>query len=124
MKYFSPLSLKDCLCLVGVFILGFGWLLIDQLFFSAVSLRFLALIIILVSLFYIQFRISNPENVFQYVNSISLVALALIVLISLIIHVLINNDFNYKSILIWLVTSTIPYLAGFIYLKSGKNIQN
>jgi hypothetical protein len=122
MKYFSPLSLKDCLCLVGVFILGFGWLLIDQFFFSTVSLRFLALIIILLSLFYIQFRINSPENVFHYVNSITLVALAFIVLISLIIHVLINNDFTFKSILIWLVTATIPYLAGYIYLKSRKNI--
>jgi hypothetical protein len=120
MKYFSPLSLKDCLCLAGVFILGFGWLLVDQLVLSSVIQRFIALIVILLALFYIQYRINKPDNVFHYVNSITLVSLAFIVLVSLILDLLINDNLSYKSILIWLVSAFIPYLSGVIYLKTRE----
>lgn len=122
MKHFAPLSPKDCLYLAGVFVLGFGWLLIDQWFLPSVITRFLALIVILLLLFYLQFRITKPENIFQYVNSLIAVSLSLIVLISLIVHVLINDDFNYISLLIWLVSGTIPYLAAYIYKRSKRDL--
>jgi hypothetical protein len=117
MKYFAPLSPKDCLYLLGIFILGFGWLLIDQWFLPTILVRFIALILILCIMFYLLYRKIKPDNVFHYVNSITLVSLLFIVLVSLIIHVLLQNNFDYKSVLIWLVATVIPYLAGFAYSK-------
>jgi hypothetical protein len=76
-NFLSPLKLKGYLTLIGLVIIGFGWLLIDQIFL--------------------------PE-VYQRV----------------IMHVIIKNDFTYKSILIWVITAILPYAAGFIYIKTKK----
>jgi hypothetical protein len=36
-------------------------------------------------------------------------------------HVIIKNDFTYKSVLVWVITAVLPYAAGFVYNKTKKN---
>jgi hypothetical protein len=120
MKYFSSLKLKDYLSLLVVFILGFGWLLIDQYFLPAVWQRFVALIILLLVLFYLQFSVNKPAKTFTYANSIALVSFSFIVILSIVIHVIIKHDFNSKLILIYIVSGALPYVSGFIFQKTKK----
>jgi hypothetical protein len=119
-KILSPLKLKDYLTLIGLIIIGFGWLLIDQIFLPEVYQRFIAFFILIFILYYLQFAINKPVNVINYANSIALITVSFIVIISFIMHVIINNDFTYKSILIWVISGLLPYLTGFIYMKTKK----
>lgn len=119
-KYFSPLKLKDTLTLFGLIALGFGWLLIDQFFLTNTNQRFIAFIILIFILFYLQMIINKPISVIKYCNSIALITVSFAVIVSLIIHVIINNDFSYKSILIWLISGLLPYTTGFFYSKAKK----
>jgi hypothetical protein len=115
-KYLSPLKLRDCLTLLGLIIIGFGWLLIDQIFLTEVYQRFIAFFIIIFSLYYLQFAINKPDNIIYYANSIAIITVSFIVIVSLIMHVIINNDFTYKSILIWFISGSLPYLSGLLYM--------
>ncbi len=119
-KYFAPLKIKDILTLVGLIVIGFGWILIDQFFLPETYQRFMAFCILLFILFYLQFLINKPAQVLHYCNSITLIIVSFVVIISLIMHVLINNDFSYKSVMIWLISGLLPYITGFIYLKTKK----
>lgn len=116
-KYLSPLKLKDILTLIGLIILGFVWTLIDQIFLPESSQRFIAFIILVFILYYLQFALNNPINLIKYANTIVLIAISFAVIVSLIMHVIINNDLSYKSILIWLISVILPYVTGFIYFK-------
>jgi hypothetical protein len=119
-KYFSPLKLKDTLTLLGLIALGFGWLLIDQFFLTNTNQRFIAFIILIFILFYLQLVINTPINVIRYCNSIALITVSFAVIVSFIMHVIINNDFSYKSILIWLISGLLPYITGFFYIMTKK----
>jgi|GEM_PF-3358628 len=119
-NFLSPLKLKDCLTLIGLIIIGFGWLLVDQIFLPEVYQRFIAFFILIFILYYFQFAINKPVNVINYANSIALITVSFIVIVSFIMHVIITNDFTYKSILIWVISGLLPYLTGFIYLKTKK----
>jgi hypothetical protein len=119
-NFLSPLKLKDCLTLIGLIIIGFGWLLIDQIFLPEVYQRFIAFFILIFILYYLQFAINKPVNVISYANSIALITVSFIVIVSFIMHVIINNDFTYKSILIWVISGLLPYLTGFIYMNTKK----
>ena len=117
-KYLSPLNLKDCLTLIGLIIIGFGWLLIDQLFLPEVYQRFIAFLILIFILYYLQFALNKPNHMIHYANSIALITVSFIVIVSIIMHVIINNDFTYKSILIWFISGLLPYIAGLFYMKT------
>ncbi len=91
-KYLSPLKFKDCLTLLGLIIVGFGWLLIDQIILPETYQRFIVFIILISLLFYLLFEINKPIKVTQYANSITLITVSFIVITSLIIHVIINNS--------------------------------
>jgi hypothetical protein len=119
-NYFHSLKLKDVITLAGLIIIGFGWLLIDQILLSESYQRFIAFFILIFTLFYLQFSINKPEHVFHYANSIALITLSFIVLVSLVMHVIINNDFTFKSVLIWIISGSVPYIVGFIYQKTKK----
>ena len=119
-NYLSPLNLKDCLTLIGLIIIGFGWLLIDQMFLPEVYQRVIAFFILMFVLYYLQFAINKPVNVRNYANSIALITVSFIVIVSFIMHMIINNDFTYKSILIWVISGLLPYLTGFFYMKTKK----
>jgi hypothetical protein len=121
MKIFlSPLKLKDCLTLIGLMSIGFGWLLIDQIFLPEVYQRVIAFFILMFILYYLQFAINKHVNFMHYANSIAAITVSFIVVVSLIMHVVINNDFTYRSILVWVITGALPYAAGFVYNKTKK----
>lgn len=119
-NFLSPLILKDYLTLIGLIIIGFGWLLIDQIFLPAVYQRLIAFFILIFILFYLQFSINKPVHVIHYANSIAIITVSFIVIVSFIMHVIIKNDFTYKSILIWVISGLLPYLTGLIYNKIKK----
>jgi hypothetical protein len=119
-NFLSPLKLKDCLTLISLIIIGFGWLLIDQIFLQEVYQRVIAFIIVMFILYYLQFAINKPINGMRYANSIAIITVSFIVIVSVVMHVIIKNDFTYKSILIWIISGSLPYLAGFTYMKTKK----
>jgi hypothetical protein len=55
------------------------------------------------------FYINKPATVMHYANSIAAITVSFIVIVSLIMHVIINNDFTYKTILIWVITGYEHY---------------
>jgi hypothetical protein len=116
-KYLSPLKLKDCLTLMGLIVIGFGWLLIDQFFLPEVYQRFIAFLILIFTLYYLQFALNKPNHSIHYANSIAIITVSFIVIVSIIMHVIINNDFTYKSILIWIISGLLPYISGYLYMK-------
>ena len=119
-KYLTPLKLKDYLTLIGLIIVGFGWLLIDQIFLQETYQRFIAFFIMMLALYYFQFAINRPIQVIPYANTIALITFSFVVIVSLIMHVIINKDFSYKSVLIWIISGLLPYLTGLIYLMIRK----
>lgn len=119
-NYLSPLKLKDYLTLTGLIIIGFGWLLIDQIILPALYQRFVAFIVLMLILYYLQFAINRPSNVIKYAHAIAAITVLFIVTVSLVLHVIIKNDFSYKSILIWLIAGLLPYAAALLYLKTSK----
>jgi hypothetical protein len=120
-KYLSPLKLKDCLTLVGLIAVGFGWVLIDQIFLPEVYQRIIAFIILVIVLYYLQFAINKPIQVMNYANSIAIITVSFALIVSLIMHVIIHHDFTYKAILIWIISGTLPYISGFLFMRTRKN---
>jgi hypothetical protein len=119
-KYLSPLKLKDILTLIGLIIIGFAWTLIDQIFLPEAYQRFIAFIILVFILCYLQFTLNKPAKVIHYCNSIALITLSFAVIVSIIIHLIINKDFSYKSTMIWLISGLLPYITGLLYMKTKK----
>ena len=120
-KFFYPLKLQDYLLFLGVIILGFGWLLLDQLFFPETWQRIIAFVIVLFGLCLLLIRINNPIRPISYVNTFVVIALSVIICISIVIHVFIRHDFSWKSVLMWFISGITPYLAGITYVKIKKH---
>lgn len=117
----SPLKLKGYLTLLGLVIIGFGWLLIDQIFLPEVYQRVIAFFLLMFVLYYLQFAINKPANIMYYANFIAVFTVSFIITVSLIMHLIIKNDFTYKSVLVWVITAVLPYAAGIVYNKAKKN---
>ena len=122
MKYFTPLKTKDILSLIGLIIIGFAWTLIDQIFLPEAYQRFIAFIILVFIFCYMQFALNKPAKVIHYCNSIALITLSFEVIVGIIMHMIINKDFSYKSIMIWLILGLLPYITGFLYMKITKKL--
>jgi len=123
MKYFSRLKIKDILSLIGLVIIGFAWVMIDQIFIKQSGYRFIVFSLIMVILFYVHYLINKPQMIWYYANSIALILLIFVILSSVIMHVLIYHDFadKYKhSVLIWIITGLMPYFIGLIYIRTIK----
>ncbi len=120
-KYLSPLKLKNVLTLIGLIIIGFGWLLIDQILLPETYQRLIAFSILIFALFYLQFVLNNPENIIHYANTVALITVSFILTVILIMHVLILNDFSYKQIMILVLSGALPYLSGIVYKLTRKN---
>lgn len=120
-KYLSPLKLKNVLTLIGLIIIGFGWLLIDQILLPETYQRLIAFSILIFALFYLQFVLNNPENIIHYANTVALITVSFILTVILIMHVLILNDFSYKQIMILVLSGVLPYLSGMVYKLTRKN---
>jgi hypothetical protein len=120
-KYLSPLKFRDVLTLTGLIVIGFGWLLIDQIFLPETYQRFIVFFILIFTLYYLQFAINKPTDILYYANSIALITVLFIVIVSLIMHVIIRNDFTWKSVWIWIISGLLPYITGMLYGKIKKN---
>lgn len=123
MRYFARLKVKDIISLIVLIIVGFSWIMIDQLVLKQSSQRFIVFSLIMILLFYLQYWFNKPKAIWYYANSISLILLIFVVFSSIVMHVIINHDFADKlkhSILIWIITGLMPYLTGSIYLKTSK----
>ena len=123
MKYFTPLKIKDILSLIGLIIIGFAWIMIDQIFLKQSSQGFIAFTILLILLFQIQFWINKPQKIWYYANTLSLILVLFVILSSVLMHVVIYHDFASKifhSILIWIITGIMPYLTGLIFMITRK----
>jgi hypothetical protein len=117
MKYFAKFKQKDFQTLLVLIAVIFGWLLIDQFILHQVYQRIIALIVILTVLFFIQFKINKPARPYYYANTIVLITCSFLILVSLVVHLVISNDFSYRLIIMWLLTATMPYLAAYLYSK-------
>ena len=123
MKYFASLKIKDVLSLIGLIIIGFAWIMIDQIFLKQSTPRFIAFTMLLILLFQIQFWINKPQKIWHYANILSLILVIFVILSSILMHVVIYHDFASKifhSILIWIITGTMPYFSGLIYMIIRK----
>jgi hypothetical protein len=120
---FATFKKKDILCLMGVIIIGFGWLLIDQFFFPLVIQRFIALFVLLLVLFFFQFKVNNPVHIFKYANTLMVISLGFIVVVSTVTHIIMLHDFDYRSVLIWILTAMLPYLSALLYNLFRKRVK-
>jgi hypothetical protein len=120
-KFFCPLRFRDVISLVVLIIIAFSWLLIDQVFLPETYQRFIVLMVLMLGLYYGQFAINKPAQVMSYATSMAAITVSFGVVVSIVMHVLIRNDFTLKSVMIWLIVGIFPYLAGAIYKNiSGK----
>jgi hypothetical protein len=118
MKNLAPLKAKDIVSIIVLIIIGFSWILVDQIFLKQANLRFIAFIVLMVALFQIQFWINKPQQIWHYANSLSLILLLFVITSSLVMHVLIYHNFakmKYHSFLIWIITGLMPYLTALFY---------
>lgn len=120
MKYFSPLKSKDIISLIILIVIGFCWTLTDQFFFKNSGQRFIAFILVVLIIFYLQFSINKPAKIWYYANTIALISVSFSLIISIIMHVIIRHDFSVKSVLISLIIAVVPYITGLIYLLRMK----
>lgn len=123
MRYFTSLKTKDILSLTGLIIVGFAWIGIARIILKQSDQRFIAFTILMIILFQIQFWINRPGKIWHYANILSLSLVIFVVMSSVVIHVIIYNDFADKfqhSVLIWILTGIMPYLSGLIYKITGK----
>jgi hypothetical protein len=118
----TKLKIKDWISLAGTVIIGFGWLLVDQIFLVETYQRFIALFIILLGLFYLQFRVNKPEFPVRYANTLAIICVSFIVLVSVVMHLIIKHDFTSKSVMIWIVSGVMPYLSCGLYSLTRKKV--
>lgn len=122
-RFFYKLKIKDIITLIMWIILGFSWLQIDQIFLPNGYQRVFALIILLISFFYFQFRINRPTHVILYANSIAAVTLSVTIVIITIQHVIATFDLQWKAFLILFLTGIFPYIGALIYKLLHKEIK-
>jgi hypothetical protein len=120
MKNFTSLKLKDYLSLLVVFIIELAWVHVDQNFLSQTWEKFIALFVLTLFLLYMQFLINKPQKTYNYANSIALILVSLVVILSIVLHVFINHNFSFKLVLIWLIAAVLPYVTGYIYQATKK----
>lgn len=123
-KYFYKFKLKDYLTLAGLVIVGFGWLMVDQEILEDAGRRFIALIVLLVALFYLQFQINKPVSIIKYANTLALITVGITVLVSLIFDWLIMSHFTGKVLLIWFFAAVVPYLTAYFYKETKTIMRN
>jgi hypothetical protein len=123
MKYFEQLKFKDFITLISSVIISFTWVMISHSVLNQSSYRFIAFSVLIMLLLYLQYWINKPSKIWRYTNSISLILLLFVIMLSIIMHVIINNDLGRKILhllLLCLITCAMPYLIAFIYMLTRK----
>jgi hypothetical protein len=117
-RYFAPFKIKDFITLIITIVIGFTWIMISHYVLSQSSQRFLAFSVLIMLLLYLQYLINKPMNIWRYANTLSMILLIIVVLLSIVMHVIINNDFKSKILhllLLCLITCSVPYIIALIY---------
>ncbi len=122
-SYFAPFKIKDFITLIITIVIGFTWIMISHYVLSQSSQRFLAFSVLIMILLYLQYLINKPMHIWHYANTLSMILLIIVVLLSIVMHVLINNDLKSKILhlfLLCLITCSVPYVIALIYKITRK----
>ncbi len=114
-KFSDSLKLSDYLFLIGALAVSGLWLAVDQIFLDEVYQRFIALTILLIVFFLLQIAVRKPLIPLQYITLVALTFVSLNIVMSFIIHVLIQHNFTIKSVLIWIIDAGSPFLSLSIF---------
>jgi hypothetical protein len=109
------LSYRQYAILVGLFILIFAWILVDQFFFSLVIQRFIALSAVALSAIAAFFFIVKPSEPFRLANHLGALLGVLALVLAVIEHVVIRFDFSIRALLICVIAFVCPFPAALIY---------
>jgi len=113
-------SFRQILLLIILFVILVAWISVDQLIFSTVFHRFLALVVLSIALLTGYFFLVKPLKPMKWAVFLSLWIGSAAVTVSLVRHVLLQFDFSIKSVLIWLVVFGSPLGAGLVYQWARK----
>jgi hypothetical protein len=123
-KYFSQLNTTQYLVLFGIIALLRTWIEFDQTFLTTDAQRRAVFYLLIFISFIGFFYFVKPEMPILLSVHMSIVLLSITVVLSVVQHVIVNHDFDcyYKrSIVLWAVVFTVPYLVGF-FIKGQENL--
>ncbi|MBN1953222.1 MAG: hypothetical protein JW801_18600 [Bacteroidales bacterium] len=127
MKHFVKLKVRDIASLVMLIILGAVWIMIDHYLIADSGLRFMVFCLLCSGLFWLIFRINQPNRIWAYAHTMALILFPLVVISSLVIHTLIVHDlrenFN-KIVMILAFVGLMPYLGAIQYSVFNRRRQN
>ena len=119
-NYFYAMKRKDYLTLFKIIAIGCGWMLIDQYLFSDDIRQGIALFMVWLILFYVQFALTDPNYIMRYANSL-IRAVSIVDMIAISLFVMFwKPTFSPLTILTFLFPVVIPYFSGFIYYMARK----
>jgi hypothetical protein len=113
----GKLRFKHYLLLAAIFALIYAWLLVDQIFISKVLFRFIALIVVALTLVTVFYFIVKPKDPFKRAAFLSLYIGTFAVVAGVIQHVIIRFDISWKAPMIWVVAFLCPFIPAWIYRK-------
>lgn len=127
MRYLNQLKPRDYLILVLIITLVRIWLIVDQNFIPSGTLRIIAFITIVFFLLTGFYSFAKPVNIFLFSTNLSLILLVIAVLLSVLQHLVLHQDFDIyfkQVIIIWVTVVTLPYITAIIYKLTKINKQD
>ena len=117
-------KVTNILSFVIMVTLGRLWIDYDQDVLPGAMLMpaFIVVIFILMTLY---FFIVKPKNIQRFSSIFSLSILPVVIMLSLYQHVIIHHDFDVvwkHSLIIWVLSCVMPFIAGFTYSKITMNV--
>jgi len=118
---FYRLKTKDALCLLGLVILTYLWIRVDQLILTTSTQRMIAFPVLGLILMVLCFYLIKPEKPVTLSHTMAVILIPLFIILTLVLHLFIFKDgFQNKSIILWIMTGAMIYLAGWIYQRIKK----
>ena len=110
------LKLKDWIYLLVLIILTYLWINYDQLILKEAYQRMVAFPLFGIILMVTFFNLVKPDRPLLLSNTITVILIPLFIILSVIIHLVITGDgFQFKIVVLWVMTAAMIYLSGFIY---------
>jgi hypothetical protein len=122
MRNFHKLSLNQYLLLILFIAIDGGWLLFVR--FNLHVKRdllpklwqrmtvFCTLTVILITLLYV---IIKPLKPLKLANTLAIIVIPASIVLSIIVHIIVYNDFSSRSVIMWGIILFMIYLGAFIY---------
>ncbi len=115
-KYFHRLKPKDWISITLMIVITYLWINYDQLFIENPDIRMMAFILLGLILMIGLYVIIKPSQIFKLSNTLTIILIPIFIILSVVIHeYIIKDGFQKKSIALWLITTALIYLSGFIY---------